>query len=231
MTTATPTPLTGPRLAPRSGAPKQLVVFLHGYGADGRDLIDIGKQWQRILPEAAFVSPNAPEPCGMAPMGRQWFPLTMRDPAERWRGVNSAQPSLDAFLDAELAAAGLDDSKLALVGFSQGTMMALHAGLRRKRAPAAILGFSGVLVGPDHLSEATARNAKGEPPPVLLIHGTADEVIPFEALFESSEQLAKADIPAQWHMSAGLGHGIDQAGLVHGGLFLAKAFGVRLPSR
>jgi len=231
MTTSSHASLTGPRLAPRSGAPRQLVVFLHGYGADGRDLIDIGKQWQRILPEAAFVSPHAPEPCGMAPTGRQWFPLTMRDPHERWRGVNAAQPCLDAFLDAELEAAGLDDSKLALVGFSQGTMMALHVGLRRRRAPAAILGFSGVLVGPEHLAGATARNIRGEAPPVLLIHGTADEVIPFEALFDSSEQLAKADIPTQWHMSAGLGHGIDQAGLVHGGLFLAKALGVRLPSR
>ena len=231
MTTAPQTTLSGPRLEPRSGAPKQLVVFLHGYGADGRDLIDIGKQWQRILPEAAFVSPHAPEPCGMAPTGRQWFPLTMRDPSERWRGVTMAHPGLDAFLDAELEAAGLDDSKLALVGFSQGTMMALHVGLRRKRAPAALLGFSGVLVGPEHLAGATARNAKGEAPPVLLVQGTSDEVIPFEALFDSAEQLAKANIPTQWHMSAGLGHGIDQAGLVHGGLFLAKAFGVRLPSR
>ena len=231
MTTSSHASLTGPRLAPRSGAAKQLVVFLHGYGADGRDLIDIGKQWQRALPEAAFISPHAPEPCGMAPTGRQWFPLTMRDPHERWRGVNAAQPCLDAFLDAELEAAGLDDSKLVLVGFSQGTMMALHVGLRRKRAPAAILGFSGVLVGPEHLAGATARNAKGEPPPVLLIHGTADEVIPFEALFDSAEQLAKAQIPTQWHMSAGLGHGIDQAGLVHGALFLTKALGVRMPGR
>ena len=223
--------LSGPRLAPRSGKPRQLVVFRHGYGADGTDLIEIGKQWQRLLPEAAFVSPNAPEPCAMSPMGRQWFPLSMRDPHERWRGVTGARPTLDAFLDAELEAAGLDDSALALVGFSQGTMMALHVGLRRPRAPAAILGFSGVLVGPEHLAEAKARNAKGEAPPVLLVHGSADEVIPFEALFESAESLAKADIPTQWHMSAGLGHGIDNGGLVHGGLFLAKAFGVRLPSR
>ena len=223
--------ITGPRLAPRSGAAKQLVVFLHGYGADGKDLIEIGKQWQRILPEACFVAPNAPERCAQSPMGRQWFPLTMRDPDERWRGVTGARPTLDAFLDAELAAAGLDDSKLALVGFSQGTMMALHVGLRRKRAPAAILGFSGALVGPDHLDEATARNAKGETPPVLLVHGSSDEVIPVEAMFESSEALGKANIPAQWHMCPGLGHGIDGAGLVHGGLFLAKAFGLRMPGR
>ena len=155
--------ITGPRLAPKSGTAKQLVVFLHGYGADGKDLIEIGKQWQRILPEATFVSPNAPEPCGMSPMGRQWFPLTMRDPSERWRGVVSARSALDALLDAELARLDLGPDRLALVGFSQGTMMALHIGLRRTTPPAAILGYSGELVGPEHLAEATGK------PPILLV--------------------------------------------------------------
>ena len=95
--------IDGPRIAPKSGQAKQLVVFLHGYGADGNDLIEIGKQWQSLLPDAAFVSPHAPEPCGMSPMGRQWFGLTFRDPDERWRGVTTARPTLDTFLDAELA--------------------------------------------------------------------------------------------------------------------------------
>jgi len=117
------------------------------------------------------------------------------------------------------------------VGFSQGTMMALHLGLRRTVAPAAILGFSGVLVGPENLSEATARNARGEPPPVLLTHGSADEVIPVDALFESAEQLAKGNIPCQWHLSPGLGHGIDGECLIQGGQFLAKAFGLPTPER
>src|SRR5712672_2210078 len=95
--------LTGPRLAPRSRGPaRQLVVFLHGYGADGNDLIDLGRAWQKAMPQAAFVSPHAPEACGMAPVGRQWFALTMRDPRERWTGVNKAAPVLDRFLDAEL---------------------------------------------------------------------------------------------------------------------------------
>ena len=231
MTSPAITTLTGPRLPAKSGHAKQLVVFLHGYGADGKDLIDIGKQWQKLLPDTAFVSPNAPQPCAGSPMGKQWFPLTMRDPDERWNGAVAARPGLDAFLDAELAAAGLDDSKLALVGFSQGTMMALHVGLRRKRAPAAIIGFSGVLVGPEHLAEASARNARGEPPPILLVHGSADEVIPVEALFGSAQQLAEGGIPAQWHLSAGVGHGIDGGGLMHGGMFLAKAFGVPIPER
>ncbi len=151
----------------------------------------------------------------------------MRDPDERWRGVVKARPVLDAFLDAELARLGLDESRLALVGFSQGTMMALHVGLRRPRAPAAILGFSGVLVEPDRLAEATARDSRGAPPPILLVHGDQDQLIPFEALFESAEALAKANIPCQWHLSLGVAHGIDNGGLQHGGLFLAKSFGVK----
>jgi phospholipase/carboxylesterase len=226
--------ITGPRLDAKSGQPKQLVVFLHGYGADGKDLIEIGRQWRPWLPDAAFVAPNAPEPCAMAPMGRQWFGLSNRRPQdaeaadERWEGVVKARPTLDAFLDAELARLGLDESRLSLVGFSQGTMMALHVGLRRKRAPASILGYSGVLIGPEHLGEANARDARGGRPPILLVHGDQDQVIPFEALFVSSEELAKADIPVQWHLSIGIGHGIDNGGLRHGGLFIAKGFGLRV---
>jgi phospholipase/carboxylesterase len=226
--------ITGPRLEAQSGPPKQLVVFLHGYGADGKDLIEIGRQWRPWLPDAAFVAPNAPEPCAMSSMGRQWFALSNRRPDEaegadeRWAGVVKARPALDAFLDAELARLGLDESRLALVGFSQGTMMALHVGLRRKRAPAAILGYSGLLIGPEHLGEATARDVRGAPPPVLLIHGDQDAVIPLEAMFVSSEDLAKAEIPNQWHLSMGIGHGIDNGGLRHGGLFIAKGFGLRV---
>ena len=160
--------LDGPRLGAKNaqasaatgnagGPVKQLVVLLHGYGADGKDLIEIGRQWQALLPDAAFVAPNAPEPCGQAPMGRQWFGLTMRDPNERWVGVNKAQPTLDAFLDAELAHHGLSDDKMALVGFSQGTMMALHVGLRRRRPPAAIVGFSGRWSGPSTSSRRRDR--------------------------------------------------------------------------
>ncbi|MGL4240359.1 MAG: alpha/beta hydrolase [Beijerinckiaceae bacterium] len=213
--------LDGPRIPARNGKAKQLVVFLHGYGADGNDLIGIGKQWSQLLPDAAFVSPHAPEPCGMSPMGKQWFALTFRDPDERWRGVNQAQPGLDAFLDAELERHGLDDAALALVGFSQGTMMALHTGLRRKRAPACIVGYSGVLVGEEHLTaQATAR------PPVLLVHGDEDEVIPVQALFLSAQGLGAAEVPVEWHLSQGIGHGIDPEGLMHGVSFIARAFGV-----
>src|ERR1700685_3349564 len=151
--------LDGPRLSPKSGVAQQLVVFLHGYGADGNDLIDIGRAWQQILPHAAFVSPHAPESCGQAPVGRQWFSLTFRDPNERWLGVNKAAPQLQRFLDAELARHQLPPSALALVGFSQGTMMALHVGLRRAVAPAAIVGYSGLFVLPD---KAKAEAVAGE---------------------------------------------------------------------
>ena len=223
-------PIAGPRLEAKSGRAKQLVVFLHGYGADGKDLIEIGRQWRNWLPDAAFVAPNAPERCAMSPIGRQWFGLSNRRPDdprgadERWTGAVKARPALDAFLDAELARLGLDESRLALVGFSQGTMMALHVGLRRRRAPAAIVAYSGMLVGPDKLGEAKARNPRGEPPPILLVHGDQDPVIPLEAMLAASDDLARAEIPNQWHLSFGTGHGIDAGGLRHGGQFLAQAF-------
>src|SRR6201993_3573646 len=169
--------LDGPRLAPRSGAAQQLVVFLHGYGADGNDLIEIGRAWQGLLPNAAFVSPHAPEPCGQAPVGRQWFALTFRDPNERWIGANKAAPMLERFLDAELKRRNLAPSALALVGFSQGTMMALHVGLRRRTAPFAMVGYSGLLVVPP--TEADAEKFVAgivAKPPVLLVHGDRDEL-------------------------------------------------------
>jgi phospholipase/carboxylesterase len=216
--------LDGPRLSPRSGAARQLVVFLHGYGADGNDLIEIGRAWQQLLPQAAFVSPHAPEPCGQAPVGRQWFALTFRDPNERWVGANKAAPVMERFLDAELARHQLPPSALALVGFSQGTMMALHVGLRRAVPPAAIVGYSGLLVlPPDGNPETLAADIKSRPP-VLLVHGDQDELIPVEALFQGTQALAAMGVPAEWHLSAGIGHGIDPEGLRHGGEFLARAF-------
>jgi len=219
--------IDGPRVQARSGKPKQLVVFLHGYGADGADLIEIGRQWRAFLPDADFVAPNAPERCAASPTGRQWFPLTMRDPEERWRGCVAARSTLDAFLDQELAKRGFDDRALALVGFSQGTMMALHTGLRRRRAPRAILGYSGVYVlGPAHADQEPTAYEK--PPAVLLAHGEEDEMIPVEALLMSANALADLGVPTQWHLSARLGHGIDETGRVHGALFLAQSFGVRV---
>jgi phospholipase/carboxylesterase len=218
--------LDGPRLAPRSGRARQLVVILHGYGADGNDLIEIGKVWQPLLPDAAFVAPHAPEPCEQAPTMRQWFSLSSRaaDSPERWIGVNKARPVLERFLDAELARLGLPASALALVGFSQGTMMALHVGLRRTVTPAAIVGYSGLLVlPPDGELDAFAGEINARPP-VLLVHGEEDSVIPAQALFQATDVLPALGIPVQWHMSAGVGHSIDPEGLRHGGAFLASNF-------
>jgi phospholipase/carboxylesterase len=216
------TTLTGPRIAPRSGKAKQLVVLIHGYGADGNDLIELGKQWQ--LPDTAFASPHAPEPCAGAPMGRQWFTLTMRDMDERWVGVKKAEPVLQSYLDAELAHWQLPPERLALVGFSQGTMMALHVGLRRKTAPLSIVGYSGLHVTPTKESEGEKFASEIiSRPPVLLVHGDRDDLIPPQALFMSAQSLSACGVPVEWHLSQGVGHGIDGEGLRHGGEFLARA--------
>jgi phospholipase/carboxylesterase len=214
--------LDGPRLPPASGGPaKSLVVFLHGYGANGDDLIEIGRVWAPVLPDTAFVSPHAPEPCPEAPPGgRQWFPLSLTDMQVVADGVRGAAPAIDAFLDAELARHGLDDRALALVGFSQGAMMALQVGPRRTRRIAGIVAYSGMLAGPEALVEAPA-----DKPPVLLLHGAADPVVPVVALHAAVSALGAADFAVEWHVSPHLEHGIDQDGLEMGAGFLRRVLG------
>jgi phospholipase/carboxylesterase len=208
-------PLSGPRLPPREGVATHLVVLCHGYGADGNDLIGLAPYWQEMLPSVAFAAPNAPERCAGSP-GYQWFPISRLDPDEMARGVEAAAPALDAFLDAELARLGLPPDRLALVGFSQGTMMSLQVGLRRPVKPAAIVGYSGVLAGaPPALGADT--------PPILLVHGDADPMIPADALFMTATALGRAGAAVQWHLSPGIGHSIDETGLALGGIFLAMA--------
>jgi phospholipase/carboxylesterase len=212
--------LTGPVRKPASGGtPKQLVVLLHGLGADGNDLIGLAPSWAALLPEAEFVSPDAPFPCDMAPYGRQWFSFQTRTPDAVLAGVRAAAPILDAFLDEALKARGLDASQLALVGFSQGTMMALFVGLRRPKAVAAIVGFSGRLLAADLLpSEIRSR------PPVLLVHGDNDPVVPFESLALAVTGLQAAGVPVEQLVRPRLGHGIDEEGLRRGGAFLRDSF-------
>ena len=211
--------LDGPRLEAASGSADALVVLLHGYGANGEDLIALGQEWRRALPRAAFVAPNAPEALPMAGMGGlQWFPLTMRDPTEYWRGVSAAGPGLAAFLEAELKRHRLPPQRLALVGFSQGTMMALHVGLRLNPPPAALIGYSGMLAGPEHLAPAAAFQ-----PGVMLVHGEQDEIIPVEALDVTRVMLAARGFAVEWHRRPGLEHGIDAEGLRLGSHFLAHA--------
>src|SRR3954467_8258734 len=183
--------LNGPRLEPRSGKARRLVVFLHGYGADGNDLTEIARARQPLLPDTAFVLPHAIERCPQA--GRQWFSLTFRDPNERWTGVNKAAPVLEQFIDVELARRELPPSALALVGFSQGTMMALHVGLRRAAAPVAIVGYSRLFVLPEVEPEKIAGEKRSRPP-VLLVHGDRDDLIPVQALFQAGQALADLDV-------------------------------------
>jgi len=209
-------PLDGPRLEPRGRAASALVVLLHGYGANGDDLIALGEGWRQWLPGAAFVAPNAPQTIPGIHGALQWFALTLRDPSEYWRGVETARPALDRFLDAELARYRLPPGRLVLVGFSQGTMMALHIGLRRATPPAGIVAYSGLLAGPEHLGETKAR------PPVLMIHGEADDLIPVEALHAGREALAAAGVPVEWHVRPGLGHGIDPEGQFMAAHFIAQ---------
>jgi len=208
--------LSGPRLPPARGEATHLVILCHGYGADGKDLIGLAPFWQRILPTAAFVAPNAPERCPGSP-GYQWFPISRLDPRDMQRGVESAVSVLESFLDSELARYRLSADRLALVGFSQGTMMSLRVGLARARKPAAIVGFSGLLAG-----EAPALGA--DAPPILLVHGDSDPMIPVDALFQSAAALGRAGAAVQWHISPGIAHAIDEQGLALGGGFLAMAF-------
>ncbi len=214
------TALSGPRVPPRRpGPPRQLVVLLHGVGADGNDLIELAPGLARHLPDAAFVAPDGPEPCDMAPFGRQWFSLRDRRPAALLAGVQASLPVLDAFLDAELKNASLGPRQLALVGFSQGTMLALYAMLRRAPAIAAVLGYSGALLDAGRpAAEVVGR------PPVFLIHGDADEIVPVQALHAAVQGLQAAAVPVQWAIRPGLGHGIDPATIEHGAAFLAAAF-------
>jgi len=215
MAAGAPRLLDGPRLAPRHGRATALVVLLHGYGANGDDLIALAEGWQARLPAAAFVAPNAPETIPGMPGALQWFALTFRDPDELWRGVVAAEPHLNRFLDRELARLELGAERLALVGFSQGTMLALHVALRRSRQPAAVVGYSGLLAGPEHIGAISGR------PPILLVHGEDDDLIPVEAMHVAREQLAAAGLKLEWHVRPGLGHGIDATGQWLAGHFLA----------
>ncbi|HEY4136747.1 MAG TPA: alpha/beta fold hydrolase [Alphaproteobacteria bacterium] len=214
--------LEGPSREPASGGPaKQLVVLLHGFGADGDDLIGLAPQFARILPDAAFLSPNAPFAADTAPYGRQWFSLKDRSPAHMMEGANVAKSIIDRFLDLELEKRKLSDAQLALVGFSQGTMTALHVGLRRVAPCAGILGYSGVLVGAETLGDELRVR-----PPVMLIHGDDDPVVPFNLHKLSLSTLEALDVPVEGHVRPGLGHWIDEEGLRLGMGFLQRIFGV-----
>lgn len=213
----TPT-LKGPVVPPASGrAPASMVILIHGYGSNGDDLIGLVPYWRGALPDTVFLSPNAPQPCPGAPGGRQWWSLSDFSPQARAAGVRQAAPTLDAYIDSQLAAYGLAEDRLALVGFSQGTMVALHVGPRRERQLAGVVGYSGMLADPESLSSELRSK-----PPVLLVHGDADPTVPVTALHQAEAALQPLGFDLAVHVSRGLGHSIDEAGLRLGAQFLSR---------
>ena len=219
--------IEGPIFEPTSkNKPKQLVVLCHGLGSDGNDLIGLAPYFAKTLPDAIFMSPNAPFPFDMAPSGYQWFSLENSTPESRLLGVKEAAPILNNFIDLKLAELGLAESQLALVGFSQGAMLGLYAGLRRENEIAGIIGYSGGLIGEECLKEEI--NSR---PPVLLVHGDTDEVVPPDALENSVKALAKVGVEVNGELRPGLGHTLDERGIMLGMDFLAHCFGVSVPNQ
>ncbi len=206
-------PLSGPQRAPLSGGkPESIIILLHGLGSDGNDLIGLAPLLAQQLPNTHFISPNAPFACDMSPGGYQWFSLRDWSPENMLKGANEDVPYLQELADAQLKRFGLPESKLAWGGFSQGTMMSLHVALGRKEACAGVVGFSGACL---------ARNIISKPP-VCLVHGDADMVVPFQAMGMAEAALKAAGVPVETHRRPGLGHGIDPEGLDIAIAFLKK---------
>jgi phospholipase/carboxylesterase len=203
-------------LPPKSGGkPKQVMLLLHGYGADGADLIGLGQEWRELWPDMLFVAPNAPYPCDQIATGYQWFPVNGPLPMRRVDGAAMARPVLINFLIDLWAQTGLSARDTVICGFSQGAMMALHVGTSLDQAPIALVAFSGALIPPEGF--ATARYAK---PPIALIHGDLDGVVDPDLSRESAQVLADAGFEVRLHISPGAGHGIAPDGLDFATVFL-----------
>ncbi len=210
--------VNGVSLQPKSGgSPKKVVLLLHGYGSNGKDMIALAPAWQQSLPDALFLAPHAPQQSGMG-IGYQWWALNAITPQALAAGAAIAAPAIDDFIDRKLGQYCLSEADLAIVGFSQGTMMALHVGLRRKAAPAAIVGYSGMLTGHVRLRQEIAVK-----PPVLLVHGSHDPVVPVTALHAAESELRHMGVEVTTHVSAGIGHTVDPVGLRLGCEFVTKA--------
>ena len=203
-----------------SGKAGWLVLFLHGLGSNGADLMTFADYWQGAMPDVAFVAPDAPSPCPDG--GYQWMQRLPVGHPRMYDEADAARGGIDTLIDEELARLGLDGTRLALVGFSQGTVMALHVGLRRRETPVAILGYAGGLVGADRLSDEMKSK-----PPVMLIHGEQDEVVPVYAMMESVKALTNAGIVAAGQTMPGLGHAVNEQALVIGARFILSAISYR----
>ncbi len=224
-------PLQGPHFLAQNSKARSLVIFLHGFGADGQDLIGLAPLFAQQLPHTAFHSPDGPQPCEISPFGRQWFSLAQYDPdylrrepatqAEAFEamspGAKEAAPLLDAYIHALINHYGLTPERVALVGFSQGTMMALHTGLRQETPFAAIVGFSGALVG-----SSTLQKELSSPCPVMLIHGEVDDMLPVHAVELAQTSLQKVGITPQVIKRPGLPHAIDETGAQQAAFFLKQ---------
>ncbi|WP_316014252.1 alpha/beta hydrolase [Roseobacter sp. HKCCA0434] len=202
--------LTGPRREAASGKADALVILLHGYGADGNDLIGLADPLAPHLPDVTFLAPNAPDRCGVNPMGYQWFPIPWMDGSsevEMGQGFARSADLLHGWLDEVAEAEGIGADRTVLIGFSQGTMMSLQVGPQRAAQLAGIVGFSGRLVQPGALAEARTK------PPVQLIHGDADPVVPYDSMAQAEGALSAAGFEVKSHTSKGIAHGIGPDGL------------------
>jgi phospholipase/carboxylesterase len=213
--------LQGPEHPPASGTVKRLVILLHGVGADGNDLLGLAPLLAKDLPDTHFISPNAPFPCDMAPYGYQWFSLQNRALGAMLEGVKTVAPIVQAFIDAQRDRFKLKDEEVALLGFSQGTMTSLYCAPRREKPLAGVVGFSGAMIGADHLHDEIKSR-----PPVCLVHGEEDMVVPFEAMAHATYALTTEGVEVETHVQPMLGHGIDPEGLEIAVAFLRKCFGL-----
>ena len=204
--------LNAGRKEPKSGETRSVVVFLHGYGANGADLLGLAAPLGAHLPDTLFVAPDAPETIPGMPNGFQWFPIPWLDGSseeEAERGMAAAVQDLNAFLDALMVDEDVLPEQVVLFGFSQGTMMALHVAPRREDAVAGVVAFSGRLLSPETLSDEVAVR-----PPILLVHGDADDMVPPQSLPEAAQALQDAGFQDVYaHVMKGTGHGIAPDGL------------------
>ncbi|MBV7409967.1 alpha/beta hydrolase [Maritimibacter sp. DP1N21-5] len=209
-----------------SGTTTSVVVFLHGYGADGADLLGLAEPLAPHLPDTTFYAPDAPEKCAGNPFGFQWFPIPWLDGSSQEAaeaGAAAAQEDIDAFLDIVMQAEEIGPEQLVVVGFSQGTMMSLQTLPQRDAPIAGLVAFSGRLLDPEHFAEHVKVRL-----PVLLIHGTADEMVPFNHFHEAGAILQDAGFTVYGHVQEGTGHGIAPDGLGAALSFMAERLGVPL---
>ena len=212
--------LSGPEFGPTSGEEiEQLVIFCHGLGANGNDLISLAPYYANVLPKAKFIAPNAPFQCDMAPFGYQWFSLKEHTEASMLSGVQMAKPILDTFIDQQLSIYNLAEEDLVLIGFSQGTMMSLFTAPRREKPVAGVIGYSGRLIGRNLLADEFRCR-----PPIILINGDKDELVPVDVQSIAIETFEEIGVNIEGHIRPGLGHSIDEVGIEIAQDFLRNIF-------